>query len=259
VVREYDATSPVYGFSSSPLIEGDRLYVQTGGDKSRGLLAFDRMTGRLAWSAAPGARAGYSSPIAATLAGMRQIVTAAGDQIFGTSTDGQVLWSIKGPGSGESVANLPIVLPDDRVLLTFWNDAVLVKVAREGDAFTATELWRSPRLRSSYGPTIFRDGFLYGFNGPMLTCLDASSGDVRWRHRTYEGTVVGIGQHLLVLSRASGNLHVVSASPTAYTELLQAPVLTPGATSMTGPTAAGNRLYLRNVEEIAAFEIESGR
>jgi len=260
LVKEFNAVAPAYGFASSPLIEGQLVYVPTGGEKSPGLLALDRRTGRLVWSAAPGQNPSYASPIVGTLAGTRQVISAAGDRIFAVTPDtGQLLWRVKGPGSGEGVANPPIILPDDRVLLTFWTEAVLLKVARDGDAFTATELWRSPRLRSAYSPTIFRDGFLYGFSGPFLLCMEAATGDIRWRQRLYEGTLVGMGPHLLVLSRASGNLHVVNATPAGFSEVFQAPVLTPGATSITGPSAAGNRVFLRNVEEIAAFTIEGER
>jgi outer membrane protein assembly factor BamB len=260
LVKEFNAVAPAYGFASSPLIEGQLVYVPTGGEKSPGLLALDRRTGKLVWSAAPGQNASYSSPIAGTVAGTRQVISAAGDRIFAVTPDtGRILWSVKGPGSGESVANPPIVLPDDRVLLTFWTEAVMLKVARDGDAFSTSEVWRSSRLRSSYSPTIFRDGFLYGFSGPFLLCMEAASGDIRWRHRLYEGTLVGMGQHLLVLSRGSGNLHVVDATPTGFSEVFQAAVLTPGATSITGPSAAGDRVFLRNVEEIAAFTFEGGR
>ena len=46
LVKSFGVTSPAYGFGSSPLVEGNLVVVQTGGDKSGGLLAFDRATGR---------------------------------------------------------------------------------------------------------------------------------------------------------------------------------------------------------------------
>jgi outer membrane protein assembly factor BamB len=260
LAKEFNAVAPAYGFASSPLIDGQLVYVPTGGEKSPGLLALDRRTGRLVWSAAPGQSASYSSPVIGTVAGTRQVISAAGDRIFAATPDaGRILWSVKGPGSGEGVANAPLILPDDRVLLTFWTEAVMLKVARDGEAFTATEVWRSPRLRSAYSPTIFREGFLYGFSGAFLLCMEASTGEIRWRERFYEGTLIGMGPHLLVLSRGSGNLHLVNASPTGFAEVFQAAVFTPGATSITGPSVTGNRVFLRNVEEIAAFTFEGGR
>ena len=257
LVKAFGAAAPIYGFGTSPLVEGNLVVVQTGGNDSRGLLAFDRATGTLKWNARHGLRGGYSSPAAATLAGTRQIIAAAGDHMFAVAPDdGRLLWSITGPGDGEGVANPPQVLSDDRVLLTTWNEAVLLKIARQGDRLLPTELLRTPRLRGAYSPTIHRDGHLYGFNGPFLVCVDMATGDVKWRHRIYEGTLVGAGHNLFVLSRGSGDLHVVEASPAGFREVTKATVFTPGATAITGPSIAGNRLFLRNAEEIVALTIE---
>ena len=257
LVRDFNASPMIYGFGSSPLVEGSSVIVQTGGQQSRGLLAFDRATGKLRWNAAHGLRGSYSSPSIGTIAGMRQIIAAAGDRVYAVSpADGRLLWSVAGPGDGEQVANPPQILPDDRVLITFWGEAVLLKVARQGETLAASEVWRSPRLRAAYSPTIHREGHLYGFNGPFLSCVDAATGEVRWRHRLYEGALVGVGANLFVLSRTSGNLHVVQATPTAFTEVTRAAVLTPGATSMTGPSVAGHRVFVRNSEEIVALSIE---
>jgi outer membrane protein assembly factor BamB len=257
LVKAFSASVPAYGFGTSPLVAGPFVVVQTGGEKSSGLLAFERTTGRLAWSGPHAKGVHYSSPVLATLAGTRQIVAAAGDRVYSASPeDGRLLWSVAGPGIGEETMNPPIVLPDDRVLLTFWGEAVLLKIARKDGAFTATEVWRSPRLRHSQGPAIYRDGFIYGFGAAFLVCLDASNGEVRWRQRTYEGSLVRIGTHLLVLGRASGELFVVQAVPDKFVEVTRTTVFTPGATSITGPSVAGRRVYLRNVEEIVAVTIE---
>lgn len=257
LVKDFDASPMIYGFGSSPLVEASTVIVQTGGEKSRGLLAFDRATGTLRWNAAHGLRGSYSSPSIGTLSGIRQVIASAGDRVYAvSSSDGKLLWSVAGPGDGEQVANPPQILAEDRVLITFWGEALLLKIGRQGETLAATELWRSPRLRAAYSPTIHRDGHLYGFNGPFLSCLDAATGEVRWRHRFYEGTLVGVGGNLFVLSRTSGNLHIVQATPGTFTEVTRAAVLTPGATSMTGPSVAGNRVFLRNSEEIVALSIE---
>lgn len=257
LVKAYGAGAPIYGFGTSPLIEGSAVLVQTNGEASRGLLAFDRTSGKLLWNARHGVRGGYSSPSAGTAAGVRQIVAAAGDSVFAVSpADGALLWSVKGLGDPEQVANPPQFLSEDRVMVSSWGESVLLKIARSGATLAATELWRSPRLRGSYSPAIYRDGHFYGFSGPFLLCLDAATGEVRWRQRTYEGTLIGAGANLFVLSRASGELMVVEASPKAYAQIMTAPVFAPGSASYTGPSVVGNRVYLRNVEEIVAFTIE---
>ena len=52
------------------------------------------------------------------------------------------------------------IVSDDRVLLTFWEDSMMLKISRRDGVLSAAEIWRSPRLRGFNGPTIYRDGFL---------------------------------------------------------------------------------------------------
>jgi len=254
LVREFGVKVPAYGFAASPLVENGLVVIATGGPDSRGLLAFERATGRLAWNTAHAKAVGYSSPVLATLAGTRQVVAAAGDRVFAVSPrDGTLLWSIAGLGADKELSNPPIVLPGDRVLYSSWDESVMLKIARQGSALTAAELWRSPRLRAYNGPTVHRDGLLFAFVGPWLVCADAATAEIRWREKIGEGTLVGLGAHLLVLGQTSGELRMVRASPDGYAELSRTRVFTPEVTSVTGPAIADGKIYLRNLQEIAAF------
>jgi outer membrane protein assembly factor BamB len=256
LVAEFAATAPQWGFASSPLVEGTLVIVPTGGEKSRGLLAFDRATGRLVWSASHAKASAYASAVAGTIAGTRQILAAAGDRVFGVSpVDGSLLWSVAGPGTDVEVANSPVVMPGDRVLITSWNGAFALRLSREGGSIAAKEIWRSTFPRANNGPAIYRDGFLYGFAGPMLVSLNADTGAVRWRERTGEGTLVGAGEHVLVLSQTTGDLRVVRAVPDGYSEQGRTRVFTPDVVSVTGPSIADGRVFVRNLKEIAAFAV----
>jgi outer membrane protein assembly factor BamB len=251
------ATMPRWGFAASPLVEAGLVVLPAGGESGGGLLAFDRASGRLVWSAPHTKSTSYSSAVAATIAGTRQILTASSDRIFAVSPeDGRLLWSVSGPGTAIEVSNSPLVLPGDRVLLTFWEHSQLIKIARKGDALSASEIWQSPRLRAFNGPTIFRDGHLFGFAGPQLVCLDAATGEVRWRERTGEGSLLGMGSHLFLLGQTSGELRVVGASPSGYTEAFRMRIFTPDVTSVTGLSFADDRLYARNIREMVAFDLE---
>jgi len=76
LVSEFAADVPGWGIACSPLIEGNLVIVQPGGKKGS-VAAFDRVTGKLAWTALDDP-SGYSSPVAATIAGVRQIVCVTG-------------------------------------------------------------------------------------------------------------------------------------------------------------------------------------
>jgi hypothetical protein len=78
---------------------------------------------------------------------------------------------------------------------------------------------------------------------------------VRWRERTGEGTVIGAGEHLLVLSQTTGDLRVVRAAPDGYSERTRTRVVTPDVVSVTGPSIAEGRVFVRNIKEMAAFAV----
>jgi outer membrane protein assembly factor BamB len=260
LAREFGAAEPDWGFGSSPLVTADLVVVPAGGEKSRGLLAFDRRTGALRWSTPHSKSRGYSSAVLATIGGVRQIVVVAGDRVYGVApADGRVLWNLAGPDPIDVTSNSVIVLPGDRLLYGTWNHSVLAKVTRQGDTFTAAEVWRSTRLRAYNGPTLHRDGFLYTFAGPQLICADLETGAIKWQERMGAGTLMGLGPYLLVLGQMSGELRVVRASPERYQEISRTAVLQPEVMSVTGPSVAGTRLFLRNVREVAAFGLDTGR
>jgi outer membrane protein assembly factor BamB len=101
------------------LIEGRLVIVPTGGDKSRGLLAFDRATGKLVWNAAVAKATAYSSATAGSIAGVRQIVAVASDRLYGVDpASGRVLWDAPGTGGTIEVSNSATILPGDRLLLS---------------------------------------------------------------------------------------------------------------------------------------------
>jgi outer membrane protein assembly factor BamB len=252
---EYGAAVPGYGFATSPVLTGGLTIVQAGGEKQHHMLAFDAATGKLAWTAQHGAGAAYVTPVLATVHGVTQIVTVANDKVLGIKpSDGTLLWSHARPNENEP-SRPPLVLPDGRVLVHSWQEAALLKVTAEGGAFKAAEVWRSPLLKASYSPTVFHDGYLYGLNGQYLVCLDPAAGEVKWRQKVYGGNLILVDGHLVLLAESAGDLRVVEASPAGYKEKLKALVFNPGASSITGPSWAGGRIFVRNVEELVALEI----
>ena len=256
LVNAFGATAPTWGFAASPLIDGRLVIVPTGGTTSRGLLAFDRASGRLVWNAAVAKSTAYASAVSATIAGVRQVIAVASDRVFGVRPgDGRLLWSAPGPGGTIEVANSALALPGDRLLLSTWEQSVMLGISNREGAFSAREIWRSPRLRNSNGPTIFRNGFLYGFAGSMLICMDAETQEVRWRERTGAGTLIGVGDDLVILGQDTGDLQIARVSPEALTLRRRVPVLEAGTRAVTGPSFASGLLYVRNLKEVVALRV----
>jgi outer membrane protein assembly factor BamB len=245
---------PFYGFATSPLVSGPHVIVQGGGDKA-GLVALDQATGTVAWSVSHTKTSGYASPVLATLGGSAQVVVLANDIVYGVRPqDGSLLWRYPTGWTDESM-RAPLALPGDRVLISGANEAKLIELKKDGERWMAREAWTTPRLKNSLSPTVFQEGHLYGFNSGHLVCLDAATGEVVWRERVYAGSLILVDGHLLILGAESGELRVGRATPQGYQERLKAPVFNAGATSVTGPSFAGGRVFLRNVEELVALEI----
>jgi outer membrane protein assembly factor BamB len=256
LVRDFSAAAPTWGFAASPLIDEGKVIIPTGGPNSRGLLAFDRATGRLAWNAAENKATGYSSAVIATIAGVRHVVTVASDRVFGVRpADGQVLWSAPGPGGNIEVSNSVIVLPDDRLLMTNWEESSMVKVDAKGSVLTARQLWRSNRLRNANGPIIYRDGHLYGFAGAILVCVDAETQEITWRERTGAGTLMVVGSQLVVLGDGTGEMLIADIAPEKFTLRHRLRVLPDGVRAVTGASFADGRFYIRNLRELVAFRL----
>jgi outer membrane protein assembly factor BamB len=256
LVNAFGATAPTWGFAASPLIDGRLVIVPTGGATSRGLLAFDRASGQLVWNAAVAKATAYASAVSATIAGVRQVIAVASDRVFGVQpSDGRLLWSAPGPGGNIEVSNSALVLPGDRLLLSSWEQSVMLGLSSRDGAFSTREIWRSPRLRNSNGPTIYRNGFLYGFAGSMLICMNAETQEVRWRERTGAGTLISVGDDLIILGQDTGDLQIARVSPEAFTLRHRVRLLEAGTRAVTGPSLANGNLYVRNLKHIVALRV----
>jgi outer membrane protein assembly factor BamB len=253
----YGAAMPGWGFAASPLVEGPLVIVPTGGAQSPGLLAFDRASGALRWKALPGISPGYSSAVAETIAGTRQVIIVRGDRVAAVSpTDGRELWSARGLNASEEILNSALVLPGDRVLLTHAKESFVLGISRKENRLVAEEVWRSPTVRVSLGPAVHVNGSLYGFSGGQLLCIDPGTGAIRWRERLGDGTLAAAGTTLFLLTR-SGDLIVADASPDGYREASRTRAFAAGGSTVTGPSIANGRVYVRSTREIAAFTLGS--
>jgi outer membrane protein assembly factor BamB len=252
---DLQAPSPFYGFATSPLVVGGRVIVSVGG-AAHNLSAFDAATGRRLWSVAHSKTSGYGSPVRATLCGEEQVLVLAGDLVYGVrAQDGALRWSHPTGWSGES-SRPPVALPGDRVLLPGDGESKLLQVTAAGGQLAARPLWASARLKGGFSPTVFHDGRLFGMNGAYLVCLDPATGDALWRHKVYSGSLILVDGHAVILGESSGDLRIGRLTPQGFEERLTRPVFNAGAASYTGPSFAGTRLYLRNVEEAVALELE---
>jgi len=266
VIWEADLTErfgmpiPQRGFSPSPLIDGDLLILEIGAGEGQSIVALDKVTGETRWTVGDGPT-GYSSPLAVTLAGVPQIVflRRAEPQILGVSREGQVLWSHPFPASAIA---MPVHVPPNSLFFSAAHDEVgmLLTVSRgEDGTFQAAESWRHNRMRNHFSASVVLAGTLYGFDNATLRAVDAATGEIGWAFRGFgKGSLIaavgddGSGGLLYVLSDR-GELILVEATPEEYRERGRVQALT--GKSWTAPSLADGRLFVRDHDEIACFDV----
>ena len=218
LVAENSGTVPEWGFSSSPLVLDDIVVAPTGGYAL--LAAFDRESGEPAWKTG-GEGVGYSSPNVATIAGVRQILSLNGDSVTGHDPKtGRVLWrDLWGKGT-PNVAN-PLPLPNDQVFVSsgYGVGAKLYQLSESGEDIAAEELYFTPRLKAKFANVAHRDGYIYGLDDGVLTCIDVAEGQRQWKKGRYGHGQIFLVDDLLLVQSEDGVLHLVEASPEKHNEL----------------------------------------
>ena len=255
ILQDAGAANLEWGMAASPLVVGDRVIVVPGGEGNAALVAYDRKSGKPAWSALSDAAA-YSSPMVTRLAGIEQIVTYTATRVVSLSLDGtRVLWEFRwGPDNGINVAQ-PLIVGENRVFLSsgYGTGAVMVEVTRQGELFSVREIWRTNRMKNQFTSSVHHDGYIYGLDESILACIDAASGDLKWKGGRYGyGQVLLASGHLIVVTD-TGELALVRATPDGHRELARFPVL--DGRTWNHPALADGYLLIRNANEMAAFDL----
>ncbi len=255
ILDDNGARNLEWGMAASPLVVDDTLVVLPGGPNGRSVVAYDRRTGVRAWSAL-GDQQAYSSPMLVTLAGVRQILVFSATRLMGLSPDrGDLLWDYPWRTDFDINAGQPIALGDDRVFLSsgYGTGAAVIEVTAAGPRFSVREVWRNNRMKNQFTSSVVHEGFVYGLDGSILACVDAATGELRWKGGRYGyGQVLLANGHLIVLAE-NGDLALVRATPERHEEIVRFPALS--GKTWNHPAIAGGYLLIRNLAEMAAFDL----
>ncbi|HWM94352.1 MAG TPA: PQQ-binding-like beta-propeller repeat protein [Thermoanaerobaculia bacterium] len=254
--QAFGAKRPTWGYSGSPLIDGDLLILEVGGKDGRGVVAFEKATGKVRWGALDG-DAAYSSPVMMTIGGIKQYVVPrrAGPQTVALRPDGSVLWTHPGPSS---VIASALLIPPDKVYISGGDDAgaVLMRIKTEGGKATVEELWKTRTMKNHFNNAVLVGDHLYGFDNATFKCLSVATGEPTWAFRGLgKGSLLAADGDLLIVLSDLGTLLLVKATPDAYTELARFQAMEGKA--WTAPALANGRLYLRDNDEIVALEMKA--
>lgn len=243
-----------WGMAGAPLIVDDAVVVLPGGP-GHAVAAYDLAAGTPRWHALDDQTA-YVSPMLATLAGTRQLLVVTALRAVGLSPeDGRLLWEYAWPTDMGINAAQPLLLGGDRVFLSagYGHGAAVFEVVRSGDQFATRTIWQNTRMKNKFSSPVLHGGHVYGLDEAILACVDAATGELRWKGGRYGyGQVMLSGDHLIVITEG-GELVLVRATPERHDEVARFQAIE--GKTWNHPIIANGRLLVRNLREMAAFDV----
>jgi outer membrane protein assembly factor BamB len=270
--KEYGAKPPFWGFSSSLLLDGQRVISMVGG-KGHAVVAFDKDSGKQLWQALDSPNAGYCPPMIYEFAGKRQLITW--DPIAVSALDpetGHVNWSQPiATYSGMSIST-PRKAGDSLFLTGYANIAILLHL----QADKADVAWKASKktgLYSVFSTPFVEDGYVYGAHTDgKLACIKLDTGERVWETMApNNGKKAPSGDPFLIknggrffIANEKGDLIIARLTPKAYEEISRAHVLAPTTFAFgdrdvvwSHPAFADRCAFMRNDKEIACVSLST--
>lgn len=257
LVTDFKGSVPGWGYSESPLIEGGLVIVTPGGSAGT-VVALDKLSGNVVWRC-EGAKEGahYSSPIAADLAGVRQIVQMASKNVFGmTASSGELLWQYSKANNGTANCATPIAAKDHVFASSaYGTGGGLVKLTAE-DKKKADEVYFDKAMANHHGGMILVGDHLYGFGNGGLLCMNFLTGESAWKARSVSKGSLTVADGMLYLLGENHEMALADVSTEKYIERGRFKIDNLGRPSWAHPVVAGGVLYIRNQGRLAAYDVK---
>ncbi|MCA9120830.1 MAG: PQQ-binding-like beta-propeller repeat protein [Planctomycetaceae bacterium] len=257
LVSDLGGGRPGWGYSESPLIEGELVIVTPGGRQGT-LAALNKMTGEVVWRSSDIVEAAhYSSPVAADICGVREIVQFARENVFGINAKtGEFLWKYGAASNGTANCFTPIVYTDNVLVSSAYGTGTgAVRITASGGKQVAEELYFLKKLQSHHGGAVRIGDFVYSNGGGTLLCVNYLTGDIAWESRSVgKGSLVAADGMLYVLSEGH-QVALVEANSDKYVERGRFKIESHGRPSWAHPVVAGGRLYIRDQGSLTAYNV----
>ena len=259
-VKRFGADLPTFGFVSSPLIDGDSVYVQAGG----GVARLRKADGQVVWH---GARDGggmmgsaFGSPVILTLAGKRQLVIQARTRLFGVALeDGAELWSLP----VESFRGMNILTPTfagkDRLFTAAYGGKTLgIDIRSENGGFRAVPAWEFKAQGYMTSPIIHEGHAYLQLRSQRALCIELATGAEKWTTSESFGkywSMVAQSDRILALDER-GELILFKATPEKFDVLSRRKVAESDAWAHLA--VDGSELYIRELKALSVWDWSSG-
>ncbi|RLS29696.1 MAG: alcohol dehydrogenase [Planctomycetota bacterium] len=240
---------PTWGFSGSALVQGTQVILDAGP-----LISLDINTGALLWKT-KNYSPGYGSAVPFEKNGQHHIAALNNDALLVVQAiDGQVIAEFPWNSSFSTSSTTPVVDIADgdiRIWIStgYRRGGAMLRLTPDG----LERIWENKLLSNHMASSIFWKGHLYGFDGNShrartvsIVCLDATTGDERWREMGFGCGSLMLADDTLIVLSDQGELLFAPASPEAFTPLSRGEALDGKCWSV--PVLVRKRIYCRNAD-----------
>jgi outer membrane protein assembly factor BamB len=248
-----------YGTSTSPIVDGTTVIAFLGGQKGGALTAMDAATGKERWQWT-GDVPGYTSPIIATFAGVRQLITQSETKVIGISlANGTLLWQVplKTPYNQNIVT--PLIVNGLLISAGLDTPTTAFRVtSEEGKGWRATPAWQNEQISMYMSPPAASGSTIFGLsnkNRGQFFAIDAATGKTLWVGKGREAenaSIVRAGDYLL-LSTTNSELIVAKTSTTAFEEVKRYTIA--DSATWAHPAYAGRTIVVKDVDKLIVWEL----
>jgi outer membrane protein assembly factor BamB len=114
-------------------------------------------------------------------------------------------------------------------------------------------------MKNHHATSVLVGDHLYGFDSAILTALKFDTGQVAWQNRSVgKGSLVFADDRLYLFSE-NGVVGLAEASPAGYREHGRFEIRTGRQPSWSHPVVSGGRLFLRDQDNVYAYDVRERR
>ena len=252
-----ETASRRHGNNGSPVIDGDRIFVAVGSPTKGTLVAFDKKSGKVLWTAGKENTA-YSALMVGTLAGVRQVVHLTGDSLMGVDVaSGKILWQTPVKTGAKRHVLTPLLADNSVTISSSSIGLTKFSVSKDSGGLKVEPAWKNDKVKITLATPVLVNGHLYGLgtggNKTEFICVDFKTGELKWSHPGFSdyAAVIATGDKLLVQDMA-GTLTLLKASPEKFEELGRVQVC---GNTWSHPAIADGKIYQRDKKQLFALEI----
>ncbi|HVL68201.1 MAG TPA: PQQ-binding-like beta-propeller repeat protein [Vicinamibacterales bacterium] len=211
---QFRSTSPEFGASMSPIVDGESVIAHVGGDGSGAIAGFAVANGAERW-AWKGDGPAYASPVIATFGGVRHLITQTQSHIVGISpADGRELWRTRFTTDYDQNIVTPAIAGGMLIYSGLAKATTAVRVVQEGGAWKLQQVWQNADLPMYMSSPVAVGGVLYGLthrNRGQFFGLDVETGKTLWtsQPRQGENAALSAAGDLLIATTTDARLVVM--------------------------------------------------